>query len=257
MAKGRTFPAAGGGGGFTLVELLLALLMTAILAGGLYQALFSGRMAQRRAENSANLNQIGRAVLDMLRRDLESMAQKPGPFNPGLFGKNDEASEYPADSLSFLANSAFPLVTSSRQVDYDAADRAIETDLVQVEWGLGTGEEAGLYRKSKRCLTCTLSDDTPAWRVDNVAYEVVGLNFRYFDGTEWTDEWDSEQSGSFPAAFEVTVVVGLVIRSGGAVSLYDQEGNAVETRAIRIRVTPAAAPREEGGTDASAQGQVQ
>ncbi len=230
--------------------------MTAILAGGLYQSLFAGRMAQRRAEESARLNQIGRAVLDAVRRDLECIVQEPGPFNAGLYGKNDETSEFPADSVSFLANSAFPLVKSSSEVDYEAADRTIESDLMLVEWGLGTDDLAGIVRKTKRCLTCTLFDDTPAWKSEDLAFEAVGLNFRYFDGSEWKDEWDSAESGTFPEAIEATVVIGLVEKVDGAVSLYDADGKPVETEVFRMTLVPVARPQNKTGAQAPVSGTV-
>jgi len=41
-----------------------------------------------------------------------------------------------------------------------------------------------------------------------VAPEVVGLQFRYFDGMEWFDEWDCQAKGGLPVA----VAIGLTLR---------------------------------------------
>jgi len=40
-----------------------------------------------------------------------------------------------------------------------------------------------------------------------VAEEAVGLRLRYFDGTSWTDAWDSGASDTLPRAIEVTLAL--------------------------------------------------
>jgi hypothetical protein len=238
------------------MELLLALLMTAVLAGGLWQALWSGRTAQARAERTARLNQIGRAVLEILRRDLEGIVVETSPFNEGLYGASDDTTEFPADSISFLSCASFPLITSSRTVNFEAADRPIETDLLQVQYAVGGEDEAGLIRRTKKCLTCTLYDDSAVWEEENLAFEVVGLNLRYWNGSEWLDAWDSLETESYPEAIEVAVVVGLVERSEGEVVLYDEDGNLVQTAVFRTAVTVHARPQNKAGAQGPMSGIV-
>jgi uncharacterized membrane protein YgcG len=40
-----------------------------------------------------------------------------------------------------------------------------------------------------------------------LAVEVVGLEFRYFDGTQWLTEWDSQASNGLPLAIEIAVAI--------------------------------------------------
>lgn len=40
-----------------------------------------------------------------------------------------------------------------------------------------------------------------------VAQEVVEVSFRYFDGSNWFTEWDSEEMGGFPLAVEMYVLI--------------------------------------------------
>jgi hypothetical protein len=40
-----------------------------------------------------------------------------------------------------------------------------------------------------------------------IAPEVVGLEFRYFDGSQWLEFWDSAQIQALPLAVEVTVAI--------------------------------------------------
>ena len=41
-----------------------------------------------------------------------------------------------------------------------------------------------------------------------IAPEVGGIEFQYFDGTEWLYEWDSEQQQGLPVAVRITLVMG-------------------------------------------------
>jgi type II secretory pathway component PulJ len=41
----------------------------------------------------------------------------------------------------------------------------------------------------------------------SLAPEVTSLNFRYLDGTEWAESWDSSESGKLPAAVEITLTL--------------------------------------------------
>jgi hypothetical protein len=60
-----------------------------------------------------------------------------------------------------------------------------------------------------------------------LAAEVTGLEFRYFDGTEWLPEWNSDERQGLPVAVEIAVEVG-----GDASSTSD------ETQTTRSLLTP-------------------
>lgn len=49
-----------------------------------------------------------------------------------------------------------------------------------------------------------------------IAPEVVGLQFRYFDGSQWLEFWDSQQIQGLPLAVEVTVAIQPGARWDGA-----------------------------------------
>ncbi len=40
-----------------------------------------------------------------------------------------------------------------------------------------------------------------------IANEIVRIQFRYFDGTDWQSQWDSVENEGFPSAVEVNIVV--------------------------------------------------
>ncbi|MBN2477371.1 MAG: prepilin-type N-terminal cleavage/methylation domain-containing protein [Pirellulales bacterium] len=55
---------------------------------------------------------------------------------------------------------------------------------------------------SEELLDELAQDESITW-----APEVVGLQFRYFDGSSWSGQWDSLQRKSLPTAIEVTMQV--------------------------------------------------
>jgi prepilin-type N-terminal cleavage/methylation domain-containing protein len=94
---------------------------------------------------------------------------------------------------------------------------------------LGTLEEPGL-------------DHSP------IAPEVTAIEFRYSDGTEWLDYWDSEESGGLPMAVEIIITIR---RTQGTSSRYSsptassQEDLLEEEGALTCRFVvhiPAAEP---------------
>ncbi len=54
-----------------------------------------------------------------------------------------------------------------------------------------------------------------------LAEEVAGLEFRYFDGTEWVYEWDSSERQGLPVAVEIAIAVGSADDTTSGASLFD------------------------------------
>lgn len=70
----------------------------------------------------------------------------------------------------------------------------------------------GMYRREiDQAVANFRGDESLQTRPDDfaelVASEVAEMRFRYFDGLEWSDSWNSEDEGGFPRAVEITLVV--------------------------------------------------
>ncbi|MEM9702461.1 MAG: hypothetical protein AAF907_08460 [Planctomycetota bacterium] len=79
-----------------------------------------------------------------------------------------------------------------------------------------------------------------------IAPEVTNLRFRYFDGVEWTDSWDSEASGALPRAIEALIELDL----DGAVSGFntaDDLGNRAPVVTRLVVCPPLSEPDAEAG----------
>lgn len=56
-----------------------------------------------------------------------------------------------------------------------------------------------------------------------LAEEVTGLEFRYFDGTEWLEEWNSEERQGLPVAVAIVVQIEGVAKRGPIEGLSDSD----------------------------------
>jgi hypothetical protein len=71
----------------------------------------------------------------------------------------------------------------------------------------------GLMRREADWAPGTTETDTEATPAESsedaqsLANEVTELGFRYSDGTDWLDEWDSTESGQLPVAVEITLSI--------------------------------------------------
>ncbi len=161
----------------------------------------------------------------------------------GDLGLDDMSSEYTTDIASTVAPASVPglygnqyelSVDCSRlpRVDQysgmtDATTGAVSipSDVKTVSYFLRTEDSAaagtpaadgsssnGLVRREMdRAAASWASQDgslDPSQHPGGVlAPEVTYLEFRYFDGTTWYTEWDSEQMGGLPTAIEITISI--------------------------------------------------
>lgn len=116
----------------------------------------------------------------------------------------------------------YPAIAS----DMDSGSTA--SDVKTVAWYMGTDRRrqstgggaadndsqsaTGLFRREIDRAVAEYQGTRTAVEPDEfsmmVATEVFDLSFRYFDGSEWADTWDSETKGGFPLAVEIVLLVG-------------------------------------------------
>ncbi|HUT92329.1 MAG TPA: type II secretion system protein GspJ [Thermoguttaceae bacterium] len=129
------------------------------------------------------------------------------------------------DRISDVKTVTYYVVESEDETGY-AADGTPSGGLVRREldraaslWASGQGQ---------------IDDDSD---VTPIAPEVSAIAFRYWDGTEWVDSWDSGEAGALPVAVEVTLTIR-PIRDPSEVTAttqsVDEEGEEVSLTYSRI-----------------------
>ena len=168
----------GSEGGFTLVEVLLAVALVSMMAALVFGSLYVTTSAIDAARTKSANEQIVRSTLRVMTDELsfgESRANFPWT---GINGTYDGQ---PADSVAFLTMGQFR-----------GAESAKDTELVRIVY---TREGERLLRFVQRNLY-GLTDES----VEQVelANKVKGFNVRYYDSRSnlWLDEWDGRGRGA-------------------------------------------------------------
>jgi general secretion pathway protein J len=178
--------------GFTLVEVLLAVSLVAMMATLVFGSLYVTTSAIDTARAKSADEQIVRRTFSLMTDELsvsESRATAP------WMGINGQWDGQPADSIAFLTMGQFR-----------GADSAKDTELVRIVY---TREGDRLLRFARRNLY-SLTDES----IEQVelATKVKGFNVRYYDGKSqvWLDEWDSRGRPGTPKAIliELTLLQG-------------------------------------------------
>ncbi len=196
--------------GFTLLELLVATAIFAVVMSAAYALLGAGRDVASRAEIRAQSFQTARAALKAVEDDLRGAILPGSAFDTGFIGTSGEQDGVPADTLEVVAINHWP----NRSPDpSDLPDR--QTDLSRVIYRIDEGTTSSprrrLVRERHTVLTPVTIQEGLEENVEEVAADVVGLDFRYF-GDDWEETWDTTTRKKLPRVIEAAVYVRSVWR---------------------------------------------
>jgi type II secretion system protein J len=199
-------------GGFTLLELLVAMVLMVVVASCLYTALYTGFRAHRSALQAVEPTLQALNAIELLKEDILGVLP-PGDSNSlaGAFIGEDSGGTkgVDADSLEFYTTHVY------------AGDDSVSGGIGKIELLLEEEDAEDRQRnyttyKLVRDVTTNLLARREPEPVEQVlCRDVVSLNLRYYDGENWVDEWDSsEDSNSLPLAVEVDIEIAYHRKSG-------------------------------------------
>jgi type II secretion system protein J len=181
-------PAAPNGNrGFTLVEILLAVALSALLMTIVYWTYFSiNRSIDAATENQEAL-ETGRMLTELIKRDIRGIS--PGRY--GVTGKTEVIEGRVYGDLEFVTTAALDSgPVRLRKVGYA---------LVVNE----KGERIFIRRESKN-LDGTSNDTPSSFELSRI---VNGFRVEFYNGSEWIAAWDSAGGISVPKQIRVTIDV--------------------------------------------------
>jgi prepilin-type N-terminal cleavage/methylation domain-containing protein len=194
------------GKGFTLIEVLLAMAILALIMTGVYTSFSTASQSVQHAEAARDETDLARTLIARLSHDIENAdCVHVAAYSAVFYGKKDEVETEGVrrrhDSLAMTTLTNFPRPDSK------------ETELLEA--GYYFKEKAdnkgySLMRREKR----ELSKDAPPLE-GGVEYEITDqvneLRFRYSnDGLTWLDEWGDKDRCStkgIPPIVEMTLVL--------------------------------------------------
>lgn len=187
-----------GRGGFTLVELLVALAVGGILFGLLGPSLAAGRKYSAELEAKADTNTALRLAAELLSEELRLAGSVPWPVPVGLPGVEPDPLAWLAPALTLTARGPGHAI-GMRAVDHRGAAGLVPRDLT-FEVGTDARGEAQLYRRPSGASKQPLVEQVEALRVAWVI-DAAGVRLPPYAA-----------DGSRLAALGVEVMVAGVIR---------------------------------------------
>ena len=175
--------------GFTLVEILLAVALVAMMATLVFGSLYATTSAIDTVRTQSANEQIVRSTLRVMADEL-SVSVASTKETPWV-GINALYDGQPADTIAFLTMGEFR-----------GAESAKDTELVRIVYTRENDRLLRFVRKNLYGLT-----DESIEQVE-LASQVKGFNVRYYDKTSnlWLDEWDGARPSS-PKAILIELTV--------------------------------------------------
>ncbi len=195
--------------GFTLLELMVAMTLFTIVMGAAYSLFDSAQAISSDAGKVSRNQQEARFVLETLRRDLQGVVgmgmydQESESTEDSVYqflGSDDGSEEEPRDEIQFLALNRDTLYSTSPESDLTM------TRYYLVEKGENPTVQSLVRIKNAALLSSDSLQDEEE-EAEEIGPNVMNVNFRYFDGEDWQDSWNSSLSLTLPKAIEVTVFI--------------------------------------------------
>ena len=227
--------------GFTLIEVLAAVLLTSIVIGVAVALYINLSNATNTAAERTREIRHAVAILDRIARDLEGAyllekAPEVDPLeHPWVFVAEGRHSAEGADLLKFVTRNHRPTLEDSHVSDVAVVSYAL------VEDESGTPDLFTIRRFSAPSLPDGLDRGYPAAEHEDamvLAEGIYSFDVRFMQrGGAWTEEWDSsqlQQSGDLPVMAEIRIALA----NPEAAFVDDDEEPQVFARRVRLPLRP-------------------
>ena len=179
--------------GFTIVEVLLATALVAVIAAMVFGSLHLSTMAIDGARRSAAREQLLRSTLRIMADELSTAVVTTATSTGVMTGINGTQEGQPADTVAFNTLGQFR-----------GGDSVQESEMVRIVY---TREGDRLLRFIRRNIYGVTDESLDQFEL---AKSVKGFNIRYFDpqAKAWLDEWDGRIRNYSPRAIliELTLI---------------------------------------------------
>ncbi len=222
--------------GFTLVELLVAIVILSLISVLIYSAFSSMKRSREGIQRVEDRYREGRLAMARMTRELQSaFISLHAPINTALL----------VEKTAFVGSTGTP----ADRLDFDSfANRRIDrnshvSDQCELSYfGSPNPDNSGVIDLARRVSTTLDLDPKKGGRVEVLATDIDLFDLQYLDpvtGT-WQDTWDTTQSVTGqPARLPVQVRIVLVLNGG------NRQGNARGQGSIRL-VTKVSLPIQNG-----------
>lgn len=200
--------------GMTLVELMIVMAMTVVIAGAL-SVVFAGAVSLQRSQEASRAgidrsDVVERTITRMLAgaRLSETATTPPTTFFQGL--SDGGTAEIGSDRITFTTTEpTVPMKSQDSQDDFETQQTAngpvggvAEVSLGMVAVG-SPGDKTGLYERVQQPSD---GDPTQGGQESVLGPDIASIGFQFWDGQQWVDTWDTTTMTPvrLPQAVQVT-----------------------------------------------------
>jgi general secretion pathway protein J len=191
--------------GFTLLELLIALVLLAVLTTALYASYFTVVKARERAAEGMEARRELGATFDLLRREIAS----------SLFNRNDRRLHFVVEDRDNFGKPASNLeLTTLTPVrsDQELRDTGIrESGIRVVRYEIVEKNKQTILTRREQDLFFDFQTAQLYPQMEHISSFLVEC----YDGSKWVRTWDTLQNGKLPTLVRITVQ-------------FEEDGNTVE-----------------------------
>lgn len=201
---------------FTLVELLVAVSISAMVLGAAYLCLHASLSSQKLIEDRADAAQRARVALDLLKADL----QVATPLSPDseFLGMSRMLGDVEADNLDFATHHYTP-------------QRPGEGDFCEISYFVDRSPENGSFSLWRRRDVSPDLELLAGGSRDEIAQHIQGFRVEYYDGLFWYDEWGNVENRRERSVLELLEGNAYGMPDAVRITLFLLPGNPSTSRA--------------------------
>lgn len=240
--------------GFTLIEVVIASALMALILVSAYACLSAGYASQKIVEPRGEILQNARVAMALMSADLRAACPLSGDSE--FTGTTRSAEDVQADSVDFATHNYTP--KHPQEGDYCEESFYVDKDAKTGHWSL--------YRRRNPRIAL---DPLAGGSREEIAQGVRGFKLEYYDGLDWYDNWGEVKSASkqqtsqressnlsgLPNAVRITLYLDANTRRNSAPSTKSPEPPLAFQTVARINLAEASQAAASGSASGSDNGQ--
>ena len=182
--------------GFTLIEILLAVGILGIIFSMVYWTFDKTYDVIEGVQMETDRFRSARLSLNKMSEEISSAYWREEYKDSLFIGEDIEENGHPRDSLRFMSAS-----------NYGSSAGGNESDMNIISYYLEKEEEGETYKlmhSEIRYIFSAKDEDREAYELGE---SLIGLNLRYFNGTDWVDSWNSDELKAVPLTVEIKIII--------------------------------------------------
>ena len=185
--------------GFTLIEVMTAVTILAIMATIAFTIVFGAVKRSRHIDRRVELTTEAAAIVTLISDDLRGAFVHEG-IAPFFLGTDDFRSDAPTDSLSLLTTAVLPV---NPEIPAGGVG--------EVEYSIIDGENKALLLLRREQIPAQSPFDQGGGAIE-ITDRVKSINLTFSDGEDWFDGWDTlstavHEAGKLPRQVRIELVL--------------------------------------------------